>query len=119
MNRDQNRTGTSFESLEDRRMFSTSLVGTTLRIEGTNASETVTVTEFDSNSELSLGVRFLQVTETTKRSFLPDVTRRTIFEKSKVARLRVNSFGGNDVITLNTTVGADVFAGAGSDRITG
>jgi Ca2+-binding RTX toxin-like protein len=108
-----------FESLETRRMFSASQVGGTVFIEGTNSAETVTVSEFISNSELSLGVRFLQIKETTHRPFLPDITRTTNIQRSTVSRLRVNSFGGNDVITLNTSVGADVYAGAGSDRISG
>ena len=121
MNRDRNRqTGTTFESLEDRRLCSATLVGGTVRVEGTDAPETVTVSEFISNSELSMGVRFLRVNERIDRPFpLPDITRTTDFIKSQVARLRVNSFGGNDVITLNTTVGADVFAGGGSDMING
>jgi Ca2+-binding RTX toxin-like protein len=119
MIRDRNRTGTTFESLEDRRLCSATLVGGTVRVQGTDTAETVTVSEFVSNSELSLGVRFLRVSETIKRPFLPDITRTTDFVKSGVTRLRINSFGGNDVITLNTTVGADVFAGGGSDVING
>ena len=119
MNRDRNHIGTTFESLEERRLCSATLVGSTVRVGGTDAAETVTVSEFVSNSELSLGVRFLRVTETTKRPFLPDITRTTDFIKSAVTRVRINSFGGNDIITLNTTVGADVFAGGGSDQING
>ena len=121
MNRDRNpHTASTFESLEDRRLCSATLVGSTVRVGGTDAPETVTVSEFVSNSELSLGVRFVRVTERTDRPFpLPDITRTTDFVKSQVSRLRVNSFGGNDVITLNTTIGADVFAGGGSDVING
>lgn len=119
MNRESNRTAAAFESLEDRRMCSVTLVNGVVRIGGTNAAETVTVSEFISNSELSLGVRFLQIRETTHRPFLPDITRTTNVQHSTVTRLRVNSFGGNDVITLNTSIGADVYAGAGSDRVTG
>jgi hypothetical protein len=119
MNRDRNRIGSTFESLEDRRLCSATLVGSTVRVGGTDAAENVTVSEFVSNSELSLGVRFLRVTERIDRPFLPDIVRTTDFIKSQVTRVRVNSFGGNDVITLNTNVGADVFAGGGSDMING
>jgi Ca2+-binding RTX toxin-like protein len=120
MNRDRNLTGTTFESLEDRRLCSATLVGGTVRVEGTNAREIVTVSEFVSNSEFSFGVRMLRVTERTDRPLLPDVTRTTDFLRSSVTRLRVNSFGGNDVINLlSSPVGADVFAGGGSDQIMG
>jgi len=118
MNR--NRIGSTFESLEDRRLCSATLVGSTVRVGGTDAAETVTVSEFVSNSELSLGVRFLRVKETIDRPFLPNITRTTDFVKSQVTRLRINSFGGNDVINLSSTsVGADVFAGGGHDLIYG
>ena len=120
MNRDRNPIGSTFESLEDRRLCSATLVGSTVRVGGTDAPETVTVSEFVSNSELSLGVRFLRVKETIDRPFLPDITRTTDFVRSNVTRLRINSFGGNDVINLSATgVGADVFAGGGHDVIYG
>jgi Ca2+-binding RTX toxin-like protein len=120
MNRDCNRIGSTFESLEDRRLCSATLVGGTVRVQGSDAAEHITVSEFVSNSELSLGVRFLRVRETIDRPFLPDITRTTDFVKSSVTRLRINSFGGNDVINLSATgVGADVFAGGGHDVIYG
>ena len=120
MNRDRNPVGTTFESLEDRRLCSATLVGGTVRVQGTDAREIVTVSEFVSNSELSMGVRFLRVRETTDRPFLPDITRTTDFVRSSVTRLRINSFGGNDVINLlSSPVGADVFAGGGHDQIMG
>jgi Ca2+-binding RTX toxin-like protein len=120
MNRDCNRSGTSFEALEGRRMYSAALRAGTVFIEETNANETVTVSEIVVNDEfLPPNTRFLKVTETTHRALLPDITRTTTFRKSLVSKLRVNAFGGNDVVTLNTTVPADVFGGAGNDRITG
>src|SRR6185503_9868229 len=67
MNRNRNPVPTTFESLEDRRLCSATLVGSTVRVGGTDAAETVTVSEFVSNSELSLGVRFLRVKETINR----------------------------------------------------
>jgi Ca2+-binding RTX toxin-like protein len=120
MNRDRDLIGSTFEPLEDRRLCSATLVNGVVHVEGTNDRELVSVSEFVSNSELSLGVRFLRVRETVDRLFLPDVTRTTDFVRSSVTRLRVNSFGGNDVINLlSSPVGADVFAGGGSDQIMG
>ena len=121
MNQDRNLIGTTFEALEDRRLCSATLAaGGVVRVEGTDARELVTVSEFVSNSEFSFGVRFLRVRETIDRTFLPDTTRTTDFVRSSVTRLRINSFGGNDVINLlSSPVGADVFAGGGSDQIMG
>src|SRR5687767_8866479 len=107
--------GTAVEPLEDRRMYSVSQIGGTVFVEGSNVKETVVVSEFLSNSELSLGERLLKITETRDRPLgLPPITRTTVLRAATVTRLRVNAFGGNDVIRLNTSKPADVYGGAGS-----
>jgi Ca2+-binding RTX toxin-like protein len=119
MNRDSNQIGSTFETLEDRRLCSATVSGGVLRVQGTEGRDEVTVSEFV-GSVKGTAVRFVRVTEKTNVSFGffdYDVTHTTDFIKSGVSRLRINSLGGSDLINLDTGLGADVFAGAGSDVI--
>jgi Ca2+-binding RTX toxin-like protein len=119
MHRDRNDSGGMFEQLEDRRLCSATLLNGVVRVEGSNYREEVTVSSYVSNSELSMGVRFLRVKEVSYQPFFT-VTRTSDFVAGQVSRLRVNSLGGNDVINLlQSPVGADVYAGGGHDQVMG
>jgi Ca2+-binding RTX toxin-like protein len=102
-----------FEALENRQMCSVSQVGGTVFIHGTDAADQIRVSETVRLSGFTFQ-RFLKITETTGLN-----TQTRFIRASTVSRLKVDALDGNDKITLSTSKGASVFAGAGRDTVTG
>lgn len=100
------------ESLEDRRVMATSasIVGGVLEVRGTNAAETITISE----SRLQIGR--LQV---LIRSATGQTTLNRTFQASRVDRIYVAAYGADDVVTNNTNLPSDLYGGRGNNTVTG
>jgi Ca2+-binding RTX toxin-like protein len=97
-----------FHPLEDRRMMSVSLdpASGALRIEGTDSADVITVQQ---------GRGLVTVT---------DNGAATTFNKSDVKSISISAKGGNDSVTMTTSIfasakGADISGGSGRDTLAG
>jgi Ca2+-binding RTX toxin-like protein len=94
------------ESLESRRMFSASLYGSTLYVDGTAGSDTIQVS-------VSYGPFFNLVN-------VYENGVNTAFPSYLVSRVNVYGYGGNDTIGVGAGIGATYLSGGdGDDRIYG
>ena len=93
-----------FEILENRQMLAASVSDGTLTVTGSNAANTITIAQLANGN--------VRVTE--------NATVNT-FASASVQRIRVNANGGNDRVTIETSVTrrATIRGGAGNDTITG
>ena len=89
------------EQLETRRMLSAVLIGKTLKIDGTDHADHITVVQGKSISVVING-------------------KKSAFAAGKVSSILVNGKDGSDVIDLSgTSIGSTINAGDGRDRIFG
>ena len=111
-------TSNALESLEGRRLMSTTFEFGTLEVRGTDGADQITLNETFRLTPTSSGIwrtdRFIRVTETTAQG-----TRVTEVPRNDVRYVYIEGRGGNDTITNNTSLGAFIHGGGGGDTITG
>src|SRR4051812_28574575 len=89
------------ETLEPRRMMSVSVdAAGVLQVVGTTGADTITVTETDTK---------VTVSGASSNGFSTQL--------SKVLSIVVRSGDGNDSVSINAGIHADVYAGAGDDTV--
>ena len=105
------------ESLEGRRMFSTTFEFGAVDVQGTDAADQITLSETVRLTMTPSGLqseRILRVTEATG-----NFTRTTDVPLNSVRFIHIEAGEGDDVITNLTSRGARVFGQGGNDSITG